>query len=344
MLLGDLETKGLVNPPTFLVTNTHYLCRMGSHAYGVATSNSDQDIYGVVIPPRDYIFPPNYIEGFDNRDLTFNHWQQHAVIDKSANGGKGCNYDFSIYNIVSFFKLAMDNNPNVLDSLFVRRESIIHITEAFEIVRENRKIFLHKGVVHKMKGYAYSQLAKAKNAVGHLQDILNFEKEHNIPQSTTYKDATHNTTYNSQTEYSSYIKLWNDGMAKTTRFEAQKIAGFDLKFCYHIFRLVDQAEYILNNHDLDLMEPSRVAKMKAIRRGDLTFDEIVKYFSDAELRLANLYESSSLRKFPPTKEIRTLLVSTLESHYGSLSNFLKESDSQKLAINEIKGILRKYSL
>ena len=317
---------------------------MGSHAYGVATSNSDLDIYGVVIPPRDYIFPPNYIEGFDNRDLTFNHWQQHAVIDKCANGGKGCNYDFSIYNIVNFFRLAMDNNPNVLDSLFVRRESIIHITEAFEIVRENRKLFLHKGVVAKCRGYSFSQLAKTKNAIGHLQEIFNFEDSHGIDHKTTIEEATNMEERLGYFAHRDYLDLWNKGTAKTTRFEAQKIAGFDLKFCYHIFRLVDQAEYILNNHDLDLMEPSRVAKMKAIRRGDLTFDEIVKYFSEAELRLANLHESSSLPKFPPAKEIRALLVSTLESHYGSLSNFLKESDGQKLAINEIKGILRKYSL
>lgn len=65
MLLQDLEKRELINPPTWLTSNTCYLTRMGSVAYGVSIDNSDQDIYGVTIPPRDYIFPPDYIEGFD---------------------------------------------------------------------------------------------------------------------------------------------------------------------------------------------------------------------------------------------------------------------------------------
>jgi len=54
----------------------------------------------------------------------------------------------------------MDNNPNMIDSLFVPRECITHTTKVGEMVREKRHIFLHKGSWHKYKGYAYSQLNK----------------------------------------------------------------------------------------------------------------------------------------------------------------------------------------
>lgn len=343
MLIIDLERRELIKPPSFLGTNTHYLTRMGSVAYGVSTDNSDQDIYGVCIPPRDYIFPPNYIEGFDNRDLTFHQWQKHHVNDPSANGGKGCKYDFSIYSIVNYFKLAMENNPNVVDSLFSYREEVLHITRAFENIREHRKIFLHKGIVHKMKGYAFSELQKAKNCMPYLVNIRNFEEDHNIPHSTTNEEswAKFNLT---ASQYEEYTRLWTEGLKKTSRFPAQKIFGFDRKFCYHIFRLVDQAEYILINHDLDLKETGRVEKMKAIRRGDISFDEIISYFGEAEKRLANLYESSTLQYKPPVKQIRGLLLATLEDHYGSLANFVKEAECEKLAINEIREVFRKYSL
>jgi hypothetical protein len=140
------------------------------------------------------------------------------------------------------------------------------------------------------------------------------------------------------------MKMWEEGLKKTTRFEAQKIAGQDNKFLYHVFRLVDQAEFILNHHDLDLQEPSRVEKMKAIRRGDVPFEDLVRQFGEAEERLSRLYESSKLRMYPPEKEIRALLISSLESHYGSLREFLKENNAAELAINEIKASLRKYSL
>lgn len=345
MLLQNLERRELIKPPPFLATNTHYLCRMGSVAYGVSTDNSDVDVYGVCIPPRDYIFPPNYIEGFDNRDLTFHQWQQHHVQDPSANGGKGGSFDFSIYSIVNFFRLALDNNPNVLDALFVRREHVIHSTPAWENVRTNNKIFLHKGVVQKMLGYSYSQLAKAKNCIQYIQKIREYEDYYKIPCTVTYQQAV-NREYNVHSDdvHYEYLKLWEDGLKKTSRFEAQKIAGQDNKFLYHVFRLADQAEYILNYHDLDLQETSRVEKMKAIRRGDVTFDDIVRQFGEAESRLRDLYHSSKLRMEKDTISVRNLLVTTLESHYGNLASFLKEFNGAELAMKEIKSIIGKYNL
>lgn len=338
MLIQNLEQRSLINPPTFLTSNTHYLCRMGSVAYGVSTDKSDQDIYGVCIPPRDYIFPPNYIDGFDENKQTFNLWTQHGIKDDKAV------YDFSVYGIVNYFKLAMDNNPNILDSLFVSRENVIHSTRAWENVRENRKLFLHKGVAHKLKGYAYSQLNKAKNCIGSLQDILEFEKNHGIPQKITYLEAQAMGPTMDVPDFNYYMDLWAIGLKKTSRFEEQKKHGQDNKFLYHIFRLVDQAEFILNHHDLDLMETGRVEKMKAIRRGDIKYEDIVRTFADSEQRISNLYESSTLRKFPPTKEIRALLIATLESHYGSIKAFLKEESGPELAVGEIKKVLQKYGL
>jgi hypothetical protein len=325
---------------------------MGSQAYGVATNNSDQDIYGVTIPPRDYIFPPDYIDGFDNRDLKFEQWQKHHIDDPSANGGKGANYDFSIYSIVNFFRLAIDNNPNVIDSLFVPRECVIHSTPAWEIIRENKQEFLHKGIAYRLKSYAFSQLTKGRNCVASLQPIRQFEESYGIPHTTTYQQAVIEGRYETSTiatetygtygEHKEYVKLWEEGLKKTTRFEAQKILGFDAKFMYHIYRLADQAEYILNHHNLDLQERGRVEKMKAIRRGDVPFEDIVKWFGEAESRIASLYETSTLRKYPDRKKIRAMLVNCLEHHYGSLEKYLKTTDAAVIAVNEIKEVLRKY--
>lgn len=352
MLLQDLEKRELIKPPTWLSSNTCYLTRMGSVAYGVSTGNSDQDIYGVTIPPRDYIFPRNFIDGFDKKDLKFENWIEHHIKDKSGNGGKGIEYDFSIHNITHYFNLVMDNNPHVLDSLFVRREHIIHITRMWEVVRENRKIFLHKGVVHRMRGYAYNQLTAARNCVEYVQPIRNFEKEYGISHKTTYKKAlsgvyevdTDPQTYGTWGCHDEYLQLWQIGLAKTKRFESQKIHNTDVKFLYHVFRLVDEAEFILNHFDLDLQEPSRVAKMKAIRAGELTYDQIAKEFSEAEARLLSLYNSSKLPKGPDKKAIRNILLAVLEDHYGSLSEFAKAEDAEIEALKEIKLVLRKYNI
>jgi len=54
----------------------------------------------------------------------------------------------------------MENNPNMCDALFVPERCIVFQTPIGQRVRENRKLFLHKGSFQKFKGYAYQMLHK----------------------------------------------------------------------------------------------------------------------------------------------------------------------------------------
>lgn len=163
MLLHKLEQQKLIHPPRWLPDNTVYLTVMGSQAYGVSTDTSDQDIYGVCIPPRELVFPHlgGEIPGFGRQIQRFEVWQEHHI----QHPDKKVEYDFAVYSIVKFFQLCMENNPNMIDSLFVPRTAIIHSTPIAELFRENRKVFLHKGAWHKFKGYAYAQASKIRNKV-----------------------------------------------------------------------------------------------------------------------------------------------------------------------------------
>lgn len=158
MLLQRLKELKLITPPCWLIDNTQYLTIVGSQAYGVSADSSDCDIYGFTIPPKELVFPhlKGEIFGFGRHTQHFETWQQHHVDDKEARK----QYDFQIYSIVRYFSLCMDNNPNMIDSLFTPANCVIHSTQVAEVVRENRKMFLHKGSWHKFKGYAYSQMHK----------------------------------------------------------------------------------------------------------------------------------------------------------------------------------------
>uniref|UniRef100_A0A6M3LFB2 Putative nucleotidyltransferase n=1 Tax=viral metagenome TaxID=1070528 RepID=A0A6M3LFB2_9ZZZZ len=165
--------EGLITDyPSFLKDNIHYEVMMGSVAYGCSSDTSDMDIYGFCIPPKDILFPhlSGVIYGFDNSYPKFDQYQKHHVIDKDANK----EYDFSIYNIIKYFRLVTDNNPNMIDSLFVSNWCVLHETKIGQMVREKRKIFLHKGCYWKFKGYAYSQMHKmiTKNPEGKRKDIV----------------------------------------------------------------------------------------------------------------------------------------------------------------------------
>lgn len=185
MLLHNLEKKNLIHPPKWLADNTQYLCVMGSQAYGVSTDTSDVDIYGWCIPPKELVFPhlAGEIPGFGRQIQRFEVYQEHHVKDPSTSIER----DFAVYSVVKFFSLCMENNPNMIDSLFVPRNCIIHSTAISENVRENRHIFLHRGAWHKFKGYAYSSINKLRNK--EINQFVALCRKNDIPTDITLKQV-----------------------------------------------------------------------------------------------------------------------------------------------------------
>jgi predicted nucleotidyltransferase len=153
-----MKQKGLISPPKWLPQNVHYEVISGSVSYGASSDTSDMDIVGFCIPPKEDIFPHlrGEIPGFGTQKQRFDVWQQHHVMDKEVNQ----EYDFTVYSIVKYFQLLMENNPNMLDSIFVPHRCVLFCSPVAQMVRDNRKMFLHKGSYHKFRGYMFSQLHK----------------------------------------------------------------------------------------------------------------------------------------------------------------------------------------
>lgn len=294
MLLTQIIDKKLLksNPPPFLKDNCQYLTTMGSIAYGTSLDTSDFDVYGFTIPPKNNLFPhlDGQINGFGKQVEAFDQWQEHHIFDKDALGGKGRTYDFTIFGIARYFSLALDNNPNVIDSLFTPVDCVLHCTHIGNLVRDNRKLFLHKGVVAKLKGYAFSQLHKAS----------------------------------SQTR-------------EGKRAEEVDKVGWDTKFLGHVVRLTLQAQQILTTGDLDLRLDRE--HIKAVRRGEITLDEVRAWFTAKETYLDKLYEDSKLRSKPDTAKIRQLLLDCLEHHYGDLSSCVKTVGKAEQVIKDISNLI-----
>ena len=158
-----LYKRGLITPPKHVIDSIQLEVETGSVAYGVSADHSDVDICGFSIPRKEMIFShlAGEIRGFGKQIQRFDQWQQHHVKDIDSKK----EYDFSIYGIVKFFQLCMDNNPNMIDLLFVPRRCVLFTTKIGEMVRENRKLFLTKNSWHKFKGYAYNQIHKMKTKV-----------------------------------------------------------------------------------------------------------------------------------------------------------------------------------
>jgi len=126
-------------PSTFLLTYK------GSIVYGTQKEGSDTDFMGICFPPEESVFG---LEKFEQQEFK-------EKIDDMI-------YEGTVYSIQKFFRLAMNGNPNIIESLFVEPKSIIYKTEIGQNLIDIRHEFLSKKCYHSFTGYAYSQLMKLR--------------------------------------------------------------------------------------------------------------------------------------------------------------------------------------
>lgn len=399
MILQDLAKRGLINPPNFVLTNTAYLSIMGSNAYGVADTSvkdkiPDFDIYGFCIPPKDYIFPHlrGEIPGFGTVGPTFEQWQQAHIHDASGNAGLGREWDFQVFSIVKMFQLCMENNPNMIDSLFTPENCVIHSTEVGRLVRDNRKLFLSKLAWKKFRGYAWSQMHKMKTKSYAKIKQFEMEKGLNWPDGYSIISKCERTQmhYDQTVEFEKALthyaneevywmnkpKTWKERIFGKGKFKmdlpqypnnfpfftkplashelkeylsslkqievegnrAEIVAkhGYDVKFAYHLIRLLDEAEQIMLEGDINLQRAKE--PMKAIRRGEWKEEDIYAWAQEKDKALEAVYSTCKLPEKPSEEKIKALLMQCLEAHYGSIQGF-EEKDWSVLKLKEIDSIL-----
>jgi len=337
-----LKDDNVIRPPVCVYKQIQYECMMGSIAYGVSNDKSDIDVYGFCIPHKDIIFPHlnGYIQGFGKKPQNFEQFQQHHIKTSRYPDKE---YDISIYSIIKFFQLVMDNNPNMIDALFVPRRCILYSSKIAEIMRENRRLFLHKGAWHKFKGYAYSQMHKmsSKSIREFIEfcDFENFQYDIDLDFAIEYLNTKGcDSSYISRFK-NLYKQVYQAG-SLTKRIDSISKYGYDVKFAYHVVRLLNEIEQILTEHDLDL-ERNR-EQLKAIRRGEWSIDQVKDYFAEKEKFLEQVYLDSTLQYRPQEGKIKELLLNCLEEHFGSLDSVISIGDKSDNILNDVENLLTKY--
>lgn len=130
--------------------NTIFLTIHGSVAYGLNTPESDIDVRGVCIPPKEYLHGFN--KSFDQ-----------AILEAP-------NPDCTIFSLKKFFSLISANNPNTLELLFVNPKHHIYVSDIGRILIDNRDAFLSKLIKERYIGYSKAQAHRIKN---HRRWLLN---------------------------------------------------------------------------------------------------------------------------------------------------------------------------
>jgi len=265
----------------------------GSHAYGLSTLESDEDYRGILIPPIEFFLSPfKHIEQYESR-----------------------NPDRCIFEIRKFIKLAADNNPNVLEILFVDEKFIKTMTKEGKKIRDIRDMFLSAKCKFSYSGYAVSQLKRIKrhrkwllNPIEIKPQRIDFglpEKKFLNREQLGYWESLEEDGYifpnklidlfNKEREYSGAVREYKEYQdwkknRNPKRAELERKYGFDTKHGRHLVRLMIQGREILLTGKLTVDVGGSV-EIKKVSNGEWGYDYLVKWAEDFDSELEEIYQS-----------------------------------------------------
>ena len=124
----------------------------GSHCHGISTPQSDIDMGGIFMSPKDELL-----------DLGFNYQGQ---IANETN-------DIVWYELKKFMQLLIKSNPTILEALFVDDKYVEYEHPLISELKSYKNEFLTKKCFPSFFSYANSQIEKAKG----LNKMINWDKE-----------------------------------------------------------------------------------------------------------------------------------------------------------------------
>ena len=328
---------------------TIYLCKHGSHAYGLNVATSDEDFKGVCVKPKEAYF------GFTQRFEQMEHM-----------GSKSDGIDKVIYSLDKFVSLAADCNPNIIEILHVADEDVLKIDRFGEALRERRNDFLSKKAKFTFSGYAHAQLKRikthrawllerpskperkdfglsdtkqvSKSELGAFDSLLGLKTiddeaqtlERAVEVAQVARDLlgvelprdvitlfTREKAYRAAVaHYEQYLNWLKTRNPKRAEYEAKY--GYDTKHGMHLLRLQMMAIIILEKHFVQVKwSGGEREKLMAVRNGEIAYEPLVEEAEELERLADELYKTSTLRKEPDRVEIDKFTVN-LTSEYLSL--------------------------
>lgn len=304
--------------------------RVGSFLYGTNTENSDEDYCGVFIPPINYYFGLDKVEEMDL-----------SIIDKLESGKNSKDaIDRKFYELRKFVKLAIDNNPSIIEMLFVNNENIVFYNYFGEALLDNKHLFPYKECYHRFKGYAISQSRKMLVKSGNMKDLklgldllkdivrdelrspkYIFEVERGLCHSPYFSDNGNQHLFVGDIYIQKNITIKRaieQIQERVNKFGNRKELveeyGFDCKFASHAVRLLMQCKELLDTGEIifPLKEKELILDIK---RGKFNLQEVNDLIEQCQADCDISFEKSQLPKKPRYDKINNLLITNLKDWF-----------------------------
>lgn len=147
------------------------LALVGSQAYGTSTPSSDFDYRGIFIAPKEYYLGFKSVEQKDSGWATEPGTGDYPILDNAKDG--------VAYELRKFLSLIGNNNPNILETLWLDRSFYFHLSPVGERLISYRESFLSQKVRSSFVGYAYAQIKRVES---HRKWLLNPPQRKPAPQ------------------------------------------------------------------------------------------------------------------------------------------------------------------
>ena len=126
---------------------------VGAHLYGTNTQKSDKDFVGIFVPDKDYVIGTRRVDQVEIRDNPTDSGRRNLPGET----------DIVLYSLPKFIHLATQNNPNIIELLYVPEKNLLVDSDWWKRLRAAAPLFLSKKAKHTFCGYAFSQKMKLIN-------------------------------------------------------------------------------------------------------------------------------------------------------------------------------------
>jgi predicted nucleotidyltransferase len=270
--------------------NTILKAVWGSQAFGTSGPHSDVDVRAVCIPPARYLLGLSNFDQYENR-------AEEVVV----------------YSLSKFVRLALANNPNMLDILWAEDQDILYIDEYGELLRSARRVFLSRHVADTYAGYAADQLKRMETHYRWLNDPPEHQPE--PPEFGAQESARGGYRFpdtRAEQGYRAALRHWQNyqhwrANRNPARAEREAQYGYDTKHAMHLVRLYRMGIEILDEGLVQVRRPD-AAWLKEVLSGRYTYSELMELVRSLQDELTAAEAATVLPAEPDFAAVEALVI------------------------------------